>query len=109
MLADGSTQSTVERDRANQKRTTWGLASAGPARIYSIAHRSRTDDIMTSENLSDLRRAAIVLETLAEDLYVRACLTDKRNRNRLMERRAKMIRISREMLDVVGLIGTKSP
>lgn len=57
---------------------------------------------------SIIRRAAIELETKAEDLYERAIQTrDRRDRNKLMERRARLTRIARELLEVAGLIGPR--
>ena len=57
-----------------------------------------------------IRRAAIALETEAEDLYERAIQTlDRRARNRLMERRAILTRVVREMLEVTGIVGTRNP
>ena len=65
---------------------------------------------MKSEATEAIRRAAVVLDTEAEDLYERACLTtDKRTRNKLMEKRAKLSRVSRELLEVTDLVGTRQP
>ena len=66
---------------------------------------------MAPEDATTIRRAAVILDTCAQDLYERACLTsrDKRAMNKLLERRTKFTRISRELLEVTGLIGTRTP
>lgn len=60
------------------------------------------------EDRDSIRRAAVILETLAEDCYERAQLAYRGiGRNRLMEKRAVLLRIVREMLEATDLIGSR--